>query len=493
MEIANYGLRITNEAGDTLFEVNPNATSTATAVVRAGTGDTSALEVVGGLTLTEGTLQPATSTDALVLATSTDLAVASTPDTTSVTLKVIRSEAEGIKLVVSSGAEFLGTILVRDARVNGSLVVKGDATFEGKLRVVKGVDNEGGDLALEGNLELGGAIVRIYEEAPGEALLIGDAVGIVGAKKVGRVLADSGIADSRGQYADQRGSGFRPAIGLVVGFIDADVRGNDTQTYAEDNSGQRESASSQRQSARLVKVAVGGAVGGFAGLEPGVRYWLSDTMTYTERAYVRLNSTTEAALPQSLMSQSPSQNGNAAQIMALAEDESTLLLLPSLDWRVVGTEERGKDYTEIPGMAPVNVYQYTIEKLELNTGDTQNESTEGGTEERGSDNAAGETGAVGEGVSGETEGIQSTGDTGTVEQTTGQVEDTDIGSEPVEGENTPAAGEVTGGSEPVTPGESVPEASVLPQEPLSTGQAPLESQPLTGQAAEPTVSEAAVN
>ena len=152
--------------------------------------------------MSEDALQPATSTDALVLATSTDLAVASAPDTTSVTLKVIRSEAEGIKLVVSSGAEFLGTILVRDARVNGSLVVKGDATFEGKLRVVKGVDNEGGDLALEGNLELGGAIVRIYEEAPGEALLIGDAVGIVGAKKVGRVLADS--------------EPFRPAVGLVV-------------------------------------------------------------------------------------------------------------------------------------------------------------------------------------------------------------------------------------------------------------------------------------
>jgi len=208
-----------------------------------------------------------------------------------------------------------------------------------------------------------------------------------------------------------------------------------------------------------------------------VRYWLSDTMTYTERAYVRLNSTTEAALPQSLMSQSPSQNGNAAQIMALAEDESTLLLMPSLDWRVVGTEERGKDYTEIPGMAPVNVYQYNIEKLELNTGDTQNENTEGGTEGLGSDNAAGDAGT------GEVSSTPATGDS------VPAVEE----SVPQAGESGPAAGEVTGGSEPVTPGESVPEASVLPQEPLSTGQAPLESQPLTGQAAEPTVSEAAVN
>jgi hypothetical protein len=187
-------------------------------------------------------------------------------------------------------------------------------------------------LSVTGMFELDGAIVQPFREAQGEYLDIGDAVTVVADGAVGMAYADM--------------PEFKPAIGIVVGFAgDMDIAST-TQL-------------------RTAKVAIGGVVGGFEGLSAGLRYFLSDITSYSERQ--EATSTLPGLIPGT-----PGIDGAAIQVVGLAKSSSELIINPSFDWRIVG-----EDNAETG--APIYVNQYNVENIIIDSGNDDDEQDNGGT------------------------------------------------------------------------------------------------------------------
>jgi hypothetical protein len=312
--IVNNSFNVFGLAGKLVVEINPASTTTKDVLVVTGNsrfvGD---VEIKGQVTASELVLMADEFASEFSAASSTAETLALEPvGSQEVRLKVVASAGEKAQLVVTSGAEFDGTVVVNRAVVNGRLVV-----------------TDG--LELAGNLELAGALVQTFSEQKGQFLQIGDAVTVVGENVVGLAYADA--------------PEFSPAIGIVVGILE------------------EESATSTPE--RIIKVAVGGVVKGFESLQAGQRYFLSDIVTYSE------SQVATATLP-SLMLAEPLIDGMAIQVVGLAKSSSELIVNPSFDWRIVGAEGVQSSPIYVNQYSVENI---TIESTEEKTSPSPAENT----------------------------------------------------------------------------------------------------------------------
>ncbi len=248
---------------------------------------------------------------------------------------------------------FEGNIAVKDLVVTGKILVLGE------MEVL-------GEATIKGNLNLDSALVREYLEAPGELLMIGDAVYIAGANQVARAYADN--------------PNFKPAIGIVVGL-----------------------ETSSDNLTRTVKVAFSGTIKGFKDLIPGAVYFLSPIITQTptnnqqpitdnqlatttatvsdqqitgeEQQTTTATSTDEAIILSSLTPIVPNQLGYYIQTVAIAESENSLLIMPSLTY-----QEYTND-TNLPAVNynPIYIDNVTIEQTANDNQQTTDETSEATT------------------------------------------------------------------------------------------------------------------
>jgi hypothetical protein len=85
-----------------------------------------------------------------------------------------------------------------------------------------------------------------------------------------------------------------------------------------------------------VKVAIGGSVKGFRNLQVGARYYLADSAWEAKMlAQDEHSASSTDALLTSLMPQEPKDYGEMAQVMGIAKSEHEILIMPSLDYRVI--------------------------------------------------------------------------------------------------------------------------------------------------------------
>jgi len=250
-----------------------------------------------------------------------------------VRLKVVQSEAGSARLVVTSGAEFEGSIVVQEAYVHGRLVV-----------------TDG--LVVQGHFKLSGAIVHEFLELPGEYLRLGDTVAVTGPGEVGLAYADRIDYDAAGQPE------FRPAVGLVVGISAL----NATSTEALER--------------RVIEVAIGGVLDGLSGLEPGATYYLSDIASYSAQQ------TATATLPSLAPHQPPV--GAASQIMGLAKSDTELIINPSYAWSIVGSDANyANGNTNFANdLAPIIVEQYNINNLIIDNNQETNNNNQTNSNDR---------------------------------------------------------------------------------------------------------------
>ncbi len=268
----------------------------------------------------------------------------------------------GGNLEVRGAVAVGGALAVRSAVVEETLVVKGDVEIGGSLKVA-------GSSVIRGNLEIEGALVSTFWEwipdadqrgldtrinaevsgvtttdmwMPGSegaattsafTLEIGDAVRIAGENAVRKVSA-----------GDQP---FESAIGLVVEI--------------------EEWANEEGRLARNIKVATAGTIRGWEGLVVGSRYYLGSTTTQESltAAWEAGSRKQEAGRPLVTLATSiPEQAGYAAQVMGVARSASELILMPSLEYRVVEDKTDRTDKTDksdktdsviVPIMEPVVV------------------------------------------------------------------------------------------------------------------------------------------
>ncbi|NMB48775.1 hypothetical protein GYA13_05085, partial [Candidatus Kuenenbacteria bacterium] len=197
---------------------------------------------------------------------------------------------------------FQGNVVIKDLVVTGKVVVLGEAEFASAV-------------TMKNNLNLEGALVRIYTEGESENLVIGDAVYIKGNKLVGKAVANADVVLNI----------FRPAIGMVVGFRE-----------------------SQEGGARTVEVAVGGAVKGFRNLVPGAVYYLSTVDQQQSASVASLaNNTTTVMDIISLSLEKPTSPDGYIQTMAMAESEDSLLIMPSLSYEAVDPNAIESSYVPV--------------------------------------------------------------------------------------------------------------------------------------------------
>jgi hypothetical protein len=248
-----------------------------------------------------------------------------------VKITVVESASDGeVRVKISGGAEFGGTVSVKDLVINGAVIVLERAIF------MK-------DIVLAGNLELSGAIVRNFKQATGTALAIGDAVYVAAAGAVDRAYADN--------------PEFRPAIGMVVKI---GVTGE-------------------------IGVALSGTVGGFKDLVPGARYYLSELGYYYDHRQIQATSTDPIA-PASLSLSQPLEFGSAIQPLALAVSESEILIMPSLQYDFVGGAAMSSDFVNslndqtilemLEEQPTTNNLQQTTDGTQLTTDNLQSTTTE---------------------------------------------------------------------------------------------------------------------
>ena len=177
----------------------------------------------------------------------------------------VASSSTSSSLKVAVLEEF-GQIKVTDAATfEGTLTVKKLATFEGNIVVL-------GDLKLAGNLEIGGAVLAEFKA--GEKLSRGETVYLSAANTIKKATA--------------KDEGKLPAIGLAISDVEKDA---------------------------VVKVAIGGIVGGFEKLEVGKRYFVG-----TEEGR--------------LTKDAPEKIGEAVQVVGLAKSETELLIMVGLTYSV---------------------------------------------------------------------------------------------------------------------------------------------------------------
>ncbi|MDD5290010.1 MAG: hypothetical protein PHT40_02300 [Patescibacteria group bacterium] len=225
-----------------------------------------------------------------------------------------------VRIKISGGAEFGGTVKVVNLEVGGKITIKGGAEFLGEA-------------TFRNNLNLESALTRTYQEKKDEMLKIGDAVYISGDNEVARAFAD--IVDGSGM--------FKPAIGIVIGFEDK-------------NTGETKSlvAGAPRDNI-TVRVAIGGTIGGFSNLLPGVTYYLSDVETaiLANKTTAEIGDGEFSAI--SSLTNSPAQEvGVFFQPLAVAESTSTLLIMPSLVYQ---------EYNKEMSLAPAEYEPIYVENL----------------------------------------------------------------------------------------------------------------------------------
>ncbi|MBI2410281.1 MAG: hypothetical protein HYV32_00090 [Candidatus Kerfeldbacteria bacterium] len=163
--------------------------------------------------------------------------------------------------------EDLSDLAVEEVLFRGNFTVAGDVEFGGKLVVA-------GDVKVGGNLDVSGALVQEFN---GKNLTVGDVVYISGANEVKKALADGSTG---------------PAIGIVAA-IEKDG---------------------------VVKVAVGGTLGGLKNLQVGQTYYLgNDAGKYSVNA--------------------PTEAGHIVQTLGVARAKDALLVMPSLDVRYIEVDE----------------------------------------------------------------------------------------------------------------------------------------------------------
>jgi len=202
---------------------------------------------------------------------------------------------------------FEGNVVVKSLVVTGKVMVLGEAEFASAV-------------TMKNNLNLEGALVRIYTEAEGESLTVGDAVYIKGNKLVGKATAN----------VDASLNIFRPAMGMVVGFKESQGNGQ-----------------------RTVEVAVGGAVKGFRDLVPGAVYYLATIDQQQSASLASLsNNTTTVMDIISLSLEKPNAPDGYIQSMALAESEDSLLIMPSLTFEAVDPDAVEASYTPVDSSVP---------------------------------------------------------------------------------------------------------------------------------------------
>jgi len=220
--------------------------------------------------------------------------------------------------------EFLGQIAVQDLIVSGDVIVVGTAEFLSEAKFKSG-------------LNLTGAIVKEYLEKENEELKIGDAIYISGENTVARAYSD--LIDENGL--------FKPAIGMVVDVIENDFEENTTTQENLLN--------------RKIKVAFSGSVSGFKNLVPGATYYLNSLINELEyKIENSKNATSSEELIEiiSLTLNPTTQLDNYIQALAVAESESSLLIMPSLSYQ---------KYTESLELPEVNYEQIIIVDNSSNT------------------------------------------------------------------------------------------------------------------------------
>ncbi|MFH1900209.1 MAG: hypothetical protein ABIJ83_02980, partial [Patescibacteria group bacterium] len=230
------------------------------------------------------------------------------------------------EIVVSSNAVYEG-----DLRVAGKVI------FESSLVVIKSIEIQedlsvlgavrvAGDMDIKQNLNLEGAFTAEFEYASNTILAIGDAVGIGADGLVKKVRADIASGDEE----------QIPAIGLVVGVVE------DTRYKIQDTN---KSQITNPKLQNLVRVAVGGIVGGFKNLQIGKRYYLANS-TWEVKAMMEEqgnqgeggdveNVKDKEITLTSLMPVRPEYYNEMIQVIGIAKSESEMLIMPSLDYLIV--------------------------------------------------------------------------------------------------------------------------------------------------------------
>ena len=241
---------------------------------------------------------------------------------------------------------------------------------------------------------------------------MGDVVGIGESGLIQKVRADIAVGDEE----------QIPAIGLVA------------EVMEETNK---------------VKVAIGGTVGGFRDLAVGQRYYLADSYWEVEILTQSLKSeasSTEMVLS-SLMPHQPEYLGEMIQVMGIARSESEILIMPSLDYRLVDSGSKVPQETIIYN-------NYIIEENDDNDSGEQSEDSGDTTE----DNDSGDGEDQSEDETGEGEETDDGTDQGDEETETDEDQDSGEGEE---GSETEESGEVDEGSgeegSEENPGDSVDE------------------------------------
>ncbi len=253
----------------------------------------------GGLAI--GTALEAMATSSVGSVT-TFINVSTQPDV----LEVVPSASRAAGLKVYRFAPYAGTIEVANLVVTESIEVRGS-------------------VRVRGSLQLDGAVLTEFWDASDGALRVGDAAAIVGPNEVDRTWADR--------------SPTLPAIGVVAEVVPIEqVDATTTLEYLTLLAARGQLVDPAQL--RRLRVAVGGTLAGFTGLQPGTRYYLA-----TQPPYQTVGTSSQEALA----AEAPPAIGVIQQLLGVARDERSLLLFVSPQYQV------NQPPTPQPSPAPVPI------------------------------------------------------------------------------------------------------------------------------------------